>query len=274
MQGRRQKELETLRQRIAALESRPVLAGTVLSSDPPLQREPLLPLPPGILGEIFADQQRDAGAALGFALGLARGTLTRRRPALLLLQLADEAQEMGVVYGHGLSHFGIAPQSLVLARPKTITELLWAMEEAIACRAVGAVVADLGRHHKALDFTASRRLSLRSAAAGATALLLRYAREREASAARLRWRVTPAPSAPLPFDPRASGPPRWRVTLEKGRLPGRLVATGDQDDFLEWTTHGFVLADTDGRGDGKAGRQPALPRAHPAALGDGLSQAG
>jgi protein ImuA len=273
MQGRRQKELETLRQRIAALECRPVLAGTSLSADLPLQREPLLPLPPGVLAEIFADQPRDAGAALGFAIGLARGALTRRRPALLLLQLAEEVQEMGVVYGHGLSHFGFDPHSLVLARPKTITELLWAMEEAIACRAVGAVVADLGRHHKALDFTASRRLSLRSAAAGATALLLRYVREREASAARFRWRVRPAPSAPMAFDPRAPGPPRWRVTLEKGRMPGRPVATGEQDDFLEWTTHGFVLADTNDR-DGKAGRQPALPRAHPAALGDGLSQAG
>ncbi len=274
MQGRRQKELETLRQRIAALESRPVLAGTALSSDPPLQREPLLPLPPGVLGEVFADQPRDAGAALGFALGLARGTLTRRRPALLLLQLADEAQEMGVVYGHGLSHFGLDPRQLVLTRPRTIIELLWAMEEAIACRAVGAVVADLGRNHKALDFTASRRLSLRSAAAGATALLLRYVREREASAARFRWRIRPAPSAPMAFDPRAPGPPRWRVTLEKGRLPGRPVASGDQDDFIEWTTHGFVLADTDGKGDSRRARQPALPRAHPAALGDGLSQTG
>jgi protein ImuA len=276
MLGKTYHDLDSLRQRIAALESRPALAGVPISPERALHPSPLLPLPPGAVSEVFADQHRDAGAALGFALGLARGLVTPRRQAILVLQLADEAQETGVIYGHGLAHFGLMPDAVVLARPKTIMELLWAMEEAIACRAVAAVVADLGKLHKALDFTASRRLSLRAASAGSSAFLLRYLREREASAARFRWRLTPARSGPVPFDPRAPGPPRWRASLEKGRLaPDRPVSADGEDYLLEWTANGFVLADGDARPQGDAGtRQPALPRPRFAALGDRLSQTG
>ncbi len=268
MLGAQKTDLAALRLKIAALETRPILAGTMAA---PQAAQGLLPMPAGTLTEVFADQPRDAGAALGFALGLARRLLAPRRPALLILQLMGEAQEMGVPYGAGLSHFGLDPDRVVLARPATIIELLWALEEAMACRAVGAVVADIGTTHKALDFTASRRLSLRAAGAGTSAFLVRYGREREASAAKYRWRVVPETSGPKPFDPRAPGPPRWQAVLEKGRLrpEGPLSAAGE-DYVLEWTRDGFAVADIgaeplDGR--------PALPRPQPAALGDGLSQA-
>ena len=44
----------------------------------------------------------------------------------------------------GSTSFGLDPDAVVLIRTDTIVELLWAMEEAIACRAVAAVVADIG----------------------------------------------------------------------------------------------------------------------------------
>lgn len=269
-------DLEALRLRIAAIETRPVLAGTALSQAGTAQG--VLPLPAGVLTEVFADEQRDSGAALGFSLGLARGLLSGRRSALIVLQLADEAQEMGVAYGSGLSHFGLDPERVVLARPKTIIELLWAMEEAIACRSVAAVIADIGSRHKALDFTASRRLSLRSASAGASVFLVRYLREREASAAKYRWRVTPAPSGAVPFDARAPGPPRWQARLEKGRLRPEQAAAADGENYLlDWTDDGFVLAHPpqpiQGFGRNAADGRPALFRPQPAELGDGLSQA-
>lgn len=222
-------DLETLRAQIAALEQRPVLAdsGAFLAerqgagtasgkaAGNPLA---LLSPPAGLLHEVFADEQRLSGAALGFTLGLARSQLSRDRQAILYLQLAGEAQELGLPYGLGLAAFGIAPDALVIGRIAGITELLWAMEEAIACRAVAAVIADLGTQPKALDFTASRRLGLRTAAAGTSSFLIRYGCGREASAARLRWHVAPAPSGEQRFDPRAPGPPRYAVELEKGRL--------------------------------------------------------
>lgn len=272
MQGARKKDLEALRLKIAALETGPVLAGTALS--PGRKQAALLDVPSGTLSEIFADQHRESGAALGFALGLARGQLTETRQGLIYLQLVEDAQELGVPYGNGLAHFGIAPDRLVVARPKTIVELLWAMEEAIACRAVAAVVADIGGRHKALDFTASRRLSLRSAGAGTSTFLVRYARDREASAAKYRWKLSPALSGPKPFDPRAPGPPRWRAVLEKGRLrPGKPSSAEGEYYLLDWTNNGFALADTEGRDAELAGGRSALSRPQPAALGDRLSQA-
>ena len=272
MQGRRQKQLQELRERIAALETGPVLRGETLAR--PHHAAGLLPVPVGTLSEVFTDEHRHAGAGLGFALGLARGLLTERRPALIFLQLTDDAQEMGVPYGNGLAAFGIPVDRLVLARPKTITELLWAMEEAIACRAVGAVVADVAGRHKALDFTASRRLSLRSAAAGTTTFLVRYARDREASAARFRWKITPALSGDMRFDTRAPGPPRWQAVLEKGRLRPDRPATNSEEYLLDWTDDGFVPADTRTRNGTYPSRRPALPRPQSATLGDRLSQTG
>jgi protein ImuA len=270
MQGARHQQLQTLRDKIAAIETCPVLRDAGQQSAP----TGLLQVPGGTLNEVFADSRDDSAAALGFSLALARGLVTENRPGLIVLQLVDQSQKMGVPYGPGLVHFGIAVDQLVFARPQTITELLWAMEEAIACRAVAAVVADIAGSHKALDFTASRRLSLRSAASGVGTFMVRYAQQREASAARFRWKIAPAPSGPMPFDDQAPGPPRWRAVLERGRLqPDRPLGVEGEDYLVDWTKDGFVLADIDGRDRQVPVEQPALPRSEPAALGHRLPQA-
>ena len=264
--------LEALKQQVAALETQPLL------DDVDAQAAPagLLATPRGCVHEVFADTLANAGAALGFALAEAKSMLSPERPGLIILQLKADAQEIGLPYGLGLRSFGLDTEAIVLIRTDTIVELLWAIEEAIACRAVGAVVADIAYAHKALDFTASRRLALRSAASGGSVFLVRYSRDREASAARYRWRVAPAVSASPPFDDKAPGPPRWRVTLEKGRLSARRRIAADGEEYLvDWTENGLVLKDPSSR------NRPvvlpaisALSAADPAALGDRLSEAG
>ena len=141
---------------------------------------------------------------------------------------------------------------------------------------MGAIVADIAYPHKALDFTASRRLALRCAGSGGTIFLVRYARGREASAARYRWKIVPALRKSPPFDERAPGPPRWRVVLEKGSLNKRRRSTPDGEEYLvDWSQNEFVPADIEQRSGAAAGLQrPALPHAAPAALGDRLSEAG
>ena len=277
MQGLRAKEMESLRARIAALEKRPVLAAGAA----PLRRDRADEFPvaaPGLLHEIFSDEHRNGGAALGFALAQARTLLNPARPALLVMQLNRETQDMGLPYGAGLAVFGLDPDAVVLVRAESVVELLWAVEEGASCRAVAAVVADVAGHHKALDFTASRRLSLRTAAAGTSVFLVRYGGGREASAARLRWRVMPAASQAPPFDARAPGAPRWSVTLEKGRLSQATRNGAEGANFLmDWTKNGFALVDERGKADGGGSTAPGfppLPGAEPAALGDRLSQAG
>jgi protein ImuA len=263
--------IEALRTRIAAIEKRPVLAEEAVFRGAGSALD-LVAAPAGLLHEVVADQQRDAGAVLGFTFGLARPLLSPLRPAILYLQLNTDAQEIGFPYAIGFSRFGIDPDQVVFARIETITEFLWTMEEAIACHAVAAVIADVATHHKELDFTVSRRLSLRTDAAGTSTFLIRYGTGREASASKLRWRVMPRLSGELRFDPQAPGPPRFGVTLEKGRLSGMPQLEG-QSFELDWVdNHGFVLAA--GRTDRSVPRRsPAPSRPQPALLGDRLSAA-
>ncbi len=228
--------------------------------------------PAGILHEVWTDQDRNAGAALGFALGQARALLDRQRPAILWVQLAHEGQETGLPYGPGLRRFGLDPEALVICRVQNVTEFLWAVEEAAGCQAVAAVIGDVVQPGKALDFTASRRFSMRAEAAGISIFMVRYGTGREASAAGLRWRVMPHLSGAAPFDARAPGVPRFEVALEKGEaLMGLKQGSGNW--ILDWTDHGFER-DTDGKLDGQPGegRAAALSGAAFAALGYRLSE--
>lgn len=269
MQGlSRQEKLADLRDRIETIEKRPPLEDQPV----PAGRKGLLATPPGLLHEVFADEQRAGGAALGFALAQARMLQVEHRPAVLIVQLGHDGQSVGVPYGAGLVGLGLDPDSVVLVRAETPVELLWAMEEALACRAVAAVIADIATPMKSLDFTASRRLGLRVAASGSSAFVVRYTREREASAAQLRWRVAPVPGPPRAFDSQAPGGARWQVWLEKGRLGSRREPL---EWVVDWTSDGFVAAANTEQGSGAAvAVRPALPRSLSAPLGDRLPKAG
>ena len=278
-------DLAALRLKIAALEKRPLLAeGAAMLAErlgkaandrgelaDPLE---LLAAPNGLLHEVFADEPRQSGAALGFTFGLARQLLTAERQAVLYLQLSGEGQELGLPYGAGFQQFGIDPAKLVIGRIDSVAELLWAMEEAIACRAVAGVIADLASHPKALDFTVSRRLSLRAAAAGTSAFLVRYGRGREASAAKLRWRISSAMSGEVPFDPRAPGPPRFQIEIEKGRLGDKTQRAEGKTMLVDWTENGFVSVEPRRRTATAVQRTAPPSRPVAAPLGHRLSQAG
>lgn len=268
--------LAELKARIAAIEKQPLPDRADRpggQGGAPSLLELTRPLP-GLLQEIYADRHPDGGGALGFALALVRDLVTPARPAVFFLQPVHAAQEAGLPYAPGLAGFGLPPDRLVIGRLAHVKELLWAIEEAVACRAVAAVIAELPEDAKTLDFTASRRLSLRAAAGGASVLLLRYGGNRAASASRLRWHVAPAPSAAPPFDASAPGRPRWRATLERSGLP-QSVLRGGEDLLLDWTENGFIPIRTDAAGAGPAGfHHPSPSGSPPPLLGDRLAQAG
>ncbi len=258
----KQQTLETLRSRIEDIEKHQVLAAV---TNPP-GHEAGFTLAAAMLHEVFTDSHRQAAASLGFAFAAARSLCAAGRSAVLYLQMAGEAQEVGFPYAPGIRGLGIDPDALIIIRPADIIELLWAAEEALACRAVAAVIADVASDPKALDFTASRRLALRAAASGSTMLMLRYGEAPGASAARMRWRLSPETSEPAAFDPRAPGMGRWRVVLEKGLRNGR----PNQEWLLSWTENGLDIltpANTD-----RTAVRASLPRSLPAALGDRLAK--
>ena len=262
----RQQRLAALRDTIADIERKPALAEARAMVKNDAAGFPLLA--GGLLQEMFTDERRNAGAVLGFALAQAKGLLNQQRLAVIYLQLAEEAQKLGLPYGPGLLSFGLAPDALILVRPANMAELLWAAEEAVACRAVAAVIADIGNPSRLLDFTASRRLSLRAAETGSSIFLLRYGAGREASAAHLRWQLLPAPSARQRHDAKAPGPLRWRARLEKGTL------IKQTEWLLGWTENGFSALASQRRSQDRIAAGAPLSRAVPAVLADRLPQAG
>lgn len=230
----RQQRLTALRDTIADIERKPALAE---AANRPRGEPGTFPtLPSGLVQEVYADGARDSGASLAFALTQAKNLLTSRRSAIYYVQLADEGKHLGLPYGPGLHWFGIDPTKLVIVRVADMTEFLWATEEATACRAVAAIIVEVKGNPKLLNFTASRRLSLRASANRVSLFMLRYGQRRESSAGHLRWRVMPHRSARNPFDDRAPGTARWHLKLERGRIAGNQL-----DWMLEARKNGFAI---------------------------------
>ena len=182
-------------------------------------------LPLGCLHEVGAE---DSGAGTAFAAALLARLATAEAPAVWILRGRD-------LHAAGLAAYGLTPDRLIAVRAPRDTDALWAMEEALRCKRLSAVLGEVGR----LDLTASRRLQLAAEASGVTGFLLNIAARRPAtaSAAVTRWRIAPAPSAPT--EP-GVGAPRWEVALERcrGGRPGAWL--------LEWQDGALTLAGSTG----------------------------
>lgn len=199
--------IDTLRAQIRKLEGIGVPAGAAVMKMglPPV--DAVLPdggLPLGCVHEVVSGER---GAATGFCAVLSARVLeTRGSGALLWLQRGDD------LYLPGLTRYGIAPGGVItvagLTKP---ADMLWALEEALKCNALGAVVAEVDQ----VGFTASRRLQLAAESAGITGFLISNNSDGATSAAVTRWRLTSVPSQAdgLP----GVGAPCWQVELLRAR---------------------------------------------------------
>jgi protein ImuA len=190
------------------------------------------------LHEVRSAITRDNTAATGFAAAiLARLAVFDDRP-ILFVAGEDAAKEGGLPYGPGFDRFGLDSRRLVLVSARRPAEVLWVFEEGLRCPGLAAVLAELRGSPRALDLTASRRLSLRAGENGVMGLLLRQSGPPEPGAAATRWRVTPLPAATVGDFPAGIGRPVFRLALERNRAG----PTGSID--LEWD-HGarsFAIA--------------------------------
>jgi protein ImuA len=136
-----------------------------------------------------------SAAAAGFALAL---TALSQDNAKQALWIATDfgSLETGALYGPGLDQFGLSTERLLVARVARPVDALFAMEEALKCRALSVVVAEFG---EAPDLTATRRLSLAARDGGGIGLVLRHKLSDAPSAARTRWQIAAAPSQPDEF---------------------------------------------------------------------------
>ena len=151
------------------------------------------------------------GAAAGFALTLA--SLASEQAKQTLWVATDFGMlETGALYGPGLDQVGLSAERLLMVRVPRSIDALFAAEEALKCRALSTVVAELNGE---ADLTATRRLTLAAREGGALALLLRHKVSDVPSAAFTRWQVAAAPSVPDEFG--GLGATAFHLSLTRNR---------------------------------------------------------
>jgi protein ImuA len=195
-------------------------------------------LPLDGITEIRTRSMGDAGAASGFTFALASHLKRRKADGAPVLWIGDvvSRQEAGAPYAPGLGQFGLKPQEVLYALPRKLDEALWLAETALASRALSATILEIRGNLKNFGLTESRRLNLRTKAAGRPLFLLRHAGEEEASSASFRFLAEPAPATGrrLPDGSVLGGSigyPVFRLILEKSRNPAPLSF------LLEWNPH-------------------------------------
>ncbi len=182
---------------------------------------------PAPFEDVAAAHPQDLGSSLTFALYRAIEAAQRRndRRPVSLVATPHFHNERGRLFARGAQALGLSHDHLLLIRARREAEALWAFEEALKSGAVAAVIGAV----EALSFVATRRLDFAARAGQASALALRAGPAADLSAARLRWRVAAAPSAPHPLDARAIGPARLTAELVRSRDGQGGIFTLEQD---------------------------------------------
>lgn len=182
---------------------------------------------PGLAGsplhaELFAQGEEGAGAAM--AIALARDHL--RMAGDPLADVPDErawlwVQDKAAVRLSGRPYRPGLPRELrhrlIHVAANKPEDALFAIEEGLRCRDLGFVIGEIAGNPRALDFTASRRLSLAVERHGVPLWLVRLDAARDLGSARMRWEVRSAVSEPPLRNPYAPGSPAWQAELFRAR---------------------------------------------------------
>lgn len=185
--------------------------------------------------EIFAPAGEGSGA--GLALALAHDALAAAAPdpaadtpderAWLWVQDKAALRLSGRPYRPGLP--ASLRHRLVHVAAERPEDALFALEEGLRCRDLAFVIGEIAGNPRALDFTASRRLSLAAERHGAPLWLVRLDARTDLGSARMRWRVVAAPSPPPRWNPQAPGAPSWSADLFRSHTfrPGHWTLRDD-----------------------------------------------
>lgn len=162
--------------------------------------------PKGALHEFLTEAPEHAAASAGFISGLLH-TLMQQGGACLWISVSR------TIFPPALKAFGVEPDRIIFIDLRQEKDVLWAMEEALKCEGLSAVVAEV----RDINLTASRRLQLAVEQSKVTGFILRNdLRKLSTTACVARWRITPLPSELKDGMP-GVGFPRWTVELLKVR---------------------------------------------------------
>ena len=185
----------------------------------------------GYLHEVFSAMGHEA-AATGFAAGFAARVSANKH--LLWITQDFSAREFGALSPTGLLELGHDPSKILLLCVSNADDALRAANDALTCAAFGAVVVEITGQPKALNMTASRRLTLVCAQSRVSLVLLRFGAEPSFNTAETRWRVSAASS---------TGEVWGRPVFQAELLRNRRGQTGEW--VMEWSGHERIFKDPD-----------------------------
>lgn len=168
--------------------------------------------PLGAVHEFIAAGREDATATTGFVSGLLAALMQEQGAAIWISNQRN-------IFPPALKLFGLHPERIIFIQLTKEKEILWAMEEALKCKGLVAVVGEIPE----LSFMVSRRLQLAVEQSQVTGFILRNnPRKINITACVTRWKITTLPSA-LPAGMPGVGFPKWNVELLKVRngKPGK-----------------------------------------------------
>lgn len=209
MQIIRNEKIEELRKEILDLQglgNRPYGERPSIKLGPVLDSMPGRVFPTGAVHEFLSPTPAAAAATNGFISAITG----------LLMQSGKPCLWVGMhrtLFPPGLKGFGLDPDRIIFIDVTQEKEILWTVEEALKCNALGAVIAEI----RELDFTQSRRLQLAVESSRVTGFIHRlYPRSIRPTACVSRWQILPAGSQ-APDGLPGIGFPRWQVDLLKIR---------------------------------------------------------
>jgi protein ImuA len=192
--------------------------------------------PIGAVHEFLSYAPSESAATSGFMAGLLSSMM---RDARVCLWVSTSRS----IFPPGLKAFGIDPSRIIFVDLSSEKDALWAIEEALKCKALAAVVGEV----RELSFAQSRRLQLAVEQSRVNGFIHRHRPKTENPIACVsRWKISPLASQ-LEEGMPGIGHPRWNVNLLKVRngRPGSWQ--------LEWSDGSFkhvpALARTEASGD-------------------------
>ena len=185
--------------------------------------------------EVFASGRDGGGAAAALALAMdmlasaSPGPLAETADQRPILWVQDRAsiRLTGRPYRPGLPDD--LRHRIIHVIAEKAEDVLFALEEGVRCRDLACVIGEVAGNPKALNFTASRRLSLAAERHGVPLWLVRLDADRDLSSARMRWDVRSAPSASPRWNTDAPGLPACHAELFRSRThpPGQWILRRD-----------------------------------------------
>jgi protein ImuA len=179
--------------------------------------------PVGAIHEFLSAGSEAAAATSGFISGLLTTLMGSKGTAIWI-------SSSRTLFPPALKSFGIQPDRFIFIDLQKEKEVLWAMDEALKCGALTAVVGEMNE----ISFTASRRLQLAVEQSQVTGFVLRNnPRSLNTTACVSRWRITPLPTETTDDLP-GIGFPHWKVELLRIRSgrPGVWEITWQDGRFL------------------------------------------